>query len=264
MRASRWSLPLLIALVVGIAFIVALVKDLSEAKPQQAGVGDMASLAAQQLAELLSRQGIEASAQANTVRVGTRSLALSTRVTQAVRQEEQFLYLVGLEFNCQVDGAPVKSLLAGSVGIDPRQDGAVMTAIREWVGQYGFAIGRALASPNQPPPLSAAGFRVREGLTGVRGEAPGFKPDRSFHEQFLRHLEPVFRESFSKDAATPLHALTFTLVVGASPGESECRADGVVSAQLCERALSFPWPRGTKPYMFKQYYVLVPAEGQGG
>jgi hypothetical protein len=137
-------------------------------------------MAAQQLAALLSRQGLEASAQANTVRVGTRSLALSTRVTQSVHQKEQFLYLVGLEFTCEVDGAPVQSLLAGSMGVDPGQDGAVMTAIREWVGQYGFAIGRALASPTQRPPLSVASFRVYEGLTGIRGEAPqGFKPDRA-------------------------------------------------------------------------------------
>ncbi|WP_163988995.1 DUF6348 family protein [Pyxidicoccus caerfyrddinensis] len=225
----------------------------------------MSSVAAQQLAALLSRQGLEASAQANTVRLGTRSLALSTKVTQNVHQKDQFLYLVGLEFGCEVDGAPVESLLAGSIGVDPGQDGAVMTAIREWVSQYGFAIGRALASSNQSPPLSAASFRVYEGLTGVRGEAPpGFKPNRAFHEQLLSHLEPVLHESLSKAPGTPLHALTVMLVVGASAGEGECRADGVVSAQLCERALTFPWPRGVKPYMFKQYYVLVPTAGQGG
>ncbi|MBZ4419871.1 DUF6348 family protein [Myxococcus sp. RHSTA-1-4] len=273
MRTSRKLLWLIASLAAG-SIIIVILKSMDSNMPVRSGQSqpasstseqltdeELARLAAKQLAALLSRNEIAASAEADRVRLGTRSLSLRTLATKVIQMNGRFV--AALDFSCEVDGTPMKSLYSGSIGVDTSRDSALLTAVVEWVAQYGFAIGSALASPRRQGTLAVGGFLVHEGATGVRGQAPpGFSPDKAFHAQVLNHLEPLLRESFSKDPPARLHALTLTLALGGEQAQGECRADGVVAPRLCERALAFAWPQGSDPYMFKQYYVFVPAQLQ--
>jgi hypothetical protein len=188
------------------------------------------------------------------VKVPGHTIATTATIEQGEGRDETFV--VGVSISVEVDGRAVPALTSGAVGVDSSRQAALTTALEEWSAQYGTPILEALA--RRQPSLTAGGFDVYAGPTGVRGAKPEHLAD--IHAALFAVLTP----ELSRLVATPtLHALTVTLVkepAGAVDGEF--RVDGAVSETLKQIALKVTWPGAPDAYMLKQFYVLVPNSGK--
>lgn len=190
-----------------------------------------------------------------TLKFDGHTLAAAVTIEKIV--EEQGNVLAGIGIAVRVDGAENPALFAGGVGVGDTRAGAIETALQEWAMQTGGPIVQALRGPSsRRAPITVGAWDVHAGPTGIRGEKPeGATFDEAWQTSFLAHIDAVVRASFSGPG---LHAMTLTIVVDGVGNRGECRVDGVVSPQLCERARSHAWPVGKDAYMFKQFYVLAP------
>lgn len=234
-------------------------------RTEGAGVSSDAALSgrcAQALAALARSFGAEPSVDGEKVRVGKDELRLRANFEGEGRAPAGDRYAAGLAVEVWVNGSP-QPLAAGSVGVGDNREEALATAVSEWAHLAGVAVLSALGVRGKNAFSSNLGrFSVHPGMTGFRGpQAVPWSDERQ--RELLDKLKGVAGELERSPAE--FHTVSVMLIVetdGTSDGE--CRVDGVASAEALKAVRSYPWPRASATYMFKQFYVLrrLPAAAQ--
>jgi hypothetical protein len=213
----------------------------------------LSEMAVASLAVGLAKAGQQTTPKGTRLLVNGRTLEPAVAIDYVRPMGTQFA--VGTFVSSRIDGTPVPAIDSGSLGIDSNTDDAVRTAVFEWSAQFGFAMARALAG--DAPAGVVSGFTVYAGLPGTKGERPPGAKLSETQTRLLAHLAPLVEGLSAAKGA--MHAIALTIKVEPTHVQGECRLDGQVSRQVLDRMVTFDWPRSQTGYVFKQFYVLVPA-----
>jgi hypothetical protein len=251
-RAMResWTLPAwTIVLATSLAFGCG--KSSSSTETAARGSQDESQRLSAQCAQILAKSfGVSSSG--NSVKIAGHTISTTAAVEQGEKRDDKFA--IGVRISIEVDGRAVPALTSGGVGIDSSREAALTTALDEWSAGYGTPIVEAIA--RRQPALSAGGFDVYAGPTGIRGTKPDHLGD--IHAPLFAIVTPELSQ-----LATPstMHAMTLMLVRDRSGAvDGEFRVDGAVSERLKQLALKVTWPEASDSYMLKQFYVLIPSK----
>jgi hypothetical protein len=225
------------------------------------------------LAKTFRALGLDATEQGPTVSVAGKKVGVAARINN--RFEKDNRNILAAEFDILVDGIRIPTLTAGAIGVDDTAEHARETAAGEWAAQYGAPIGFALATrfgaSGRPSATdSIAPFYAKldidgqvlfHGPPGVRGEAktPGEVSSDVFVRTLATSVVPILRRTPPVNEYRSATVLVF--VEGTAVTGGECRIDGVVSPELLQAFSKLTWPEGSPSYMFKLFFVGIPARG---
>ena len=213
--------------------------------------GDLAPQFATALAASSLAEDLKAETSGNLVTVAGTPFRVVARTEREERSGSE--WIVGIAVTASIEGGP--SFTAGSLGIGASRAEAVEAAANEWAQLTGLALIRGLVlKALYADRLVLNGVAAYQGTTGIRGPV---QPTWS-KEDAARLLQLVLP---SVPADGQPHLLSVAVAVEAAKEvNGECRVDATVSPGMLEAVKLFSWDRLDTPYIFKQYYLVTPAQ----
>jgi len=159
--------------------------------------------------------------------------------------------IVAMRIEVSVDGSRRPEATFGAIGISSTQDEAVAVGFGEWYLSFGLPFFQTLQEKESA--LVIADYDVFSGALGLRGGAALSWVDGS--DAMNRKILDALTQMIPRKSDFVLFDLK-VMVPPAGQPKSECRMNGVISAEVTSRFVALDWPRATDSYMVKQVFIL--------